>query len=164
MSDLGTSTTPGSEAISIESRLTSLLRARKEYLDKVDEIDKQLTNVVRDEVPSTNNISIQILKAGLAASPINFESTFLEYHRTGKPSLVIAQRNRVLLNYPGYSEVALVVPSTPSSSSVRTNPLPLAEPVDQSYRVETPTRNVIDLNELAPYASLLEAYLANDNA
>jgi hypothetical protein len=159
MSEPNTSTTSEAEPTPFELQLASLLRLRGEYVNKIEEIDNQIANALQDKIPSTNNISLRLVKAGLTVSPINFENTFLDYRRINKPPLVIAQRNRVLLNYPGYSEVTLAAP--PGPSTVRTDPPLLTETFP---RAETPTRNVINPNELVPFESLLEAYLANNNA
>ena len=180
MSRTGTSQASKRKALSFNTVLRNLLRTRNNYVKKIKELDEQITTLLRENTPSTNEQSLQLLRTALSAASVNFNDTFIEYHRPNQSQLVIAQRNRVLLNFPVRVETTQVTSSTPppfennlSSQNFPviklepTNDLQLPEGINtvretdsQPARVETPTRNIINLEELGPPTSYLEHFLA----
>ena len=151
-----------SSTVSLDAKLQILLRSRRNYLDKIQQIDDQINNELRNNLPSSNAECLQIIKTAITTCSIDFNNTFLETPRQNKPSIIIAQRNRVLLNYPEFTELTSAIASPPSSSFTISAVQPLS-PNPSPFRPETPTRNTVDFSELAPPETFLESYLSKDS-
>jgi hypothetical protein len=150
-----------SSPISLNTKLQVLLLSRKSYIDKIKQIDEQIINTLRESTPSSNTECIQIIGTALAACSLDFDNTLIESPRPNKPSVIIAQRNRVLLNYPGFTELTTVSSSQSTPPTVSTSQ---PSSTDQSqFRAETPTRNLVNFAEFTSPETSLEDLLSNIN-
>jgi len=120
-------------APSLTSRLTGLLRLRKAYIDKVTEIDQRIANALRENTPTTNPECLLMIRTALEALSVDFNNTFVEYSRQGKPQLIITQRDKVQLNFPTATGVPQTTPSAP--------PAPLVRRKSTSSRIRADTKD-----------------------
>src|SRR5215467_13382416 len=120
MSRAGASQGTRSRALSFNTTLGNILRTRQNYVTKIKELDERIITLLCDNLPTTNEHSLQLMRTALSASSINFDNTYVEYHRPNQSQLVIAQRDKVTLNYHGRTETEYVTSSTPppATSSV----------------------------------------------
>ena len=166
----------------LDATLGNLLRARKRHLDKLKEIDTQVAEILRNNTPTSNGECLQIIRTALASSSIDFNKTYVHYHRPGHIPLVLAQENRVRLTFseqPGTSSINPSAPpfaTVPDSQAITATPLEtvnITQTPDSigittevntfEQRIESPTRNIIDFSRLEPPSSFLEGYLTSFN-
>src|ERR1700739_2024398 len=104
-------------AVSLNTKLHLLLITRNTYLEKIKQIDGQIIDELLKNTPSSNTECLQIIGTALSASTLDFENTIIESPRPNKPPIIIAQRNRVLLNFPGFTELDTVNPNQSAFSA-----------------------------------------------
>ena len=163
--------------LNLNTHLANLLKARKEYSNKLKEIDKEITATLRYNPPSSNEQCLQIMRTALGSLSVDFEKSFIEYHRPGQSSLVLAQENRIIYNAYCQPRPASVTSTAstvilnhenqfsgePVSETVRRQPIPddivIATPPNPLEFIETYMRN-IDCSEPVSPPNFLDSELS----
>jgi len=170
--------------VPLETKLTFLLNQRKNFLNKIKDADEQISKLLRDQTPESNTECLRIIIAALTAGSFNFDNTILEFHQTTQPNLIIVRKDKVNILSPESLltvKILSVTPTlTPSSlltprreQSIQTRLIsesvkpPLQSTTSETPQgtnseascSESPTRNIVDFEKLAPPESFLEEYL-----
>lgn len=116
------SSNPTTSNVLLNPKLSTLLKTRESFLEKVKEFDEQMSNVLHDGILESNVERLKLITSALAASLFNFKTTILEFYYPTQPQLIIARKDKVYIQSPESLQTTRVNPvAPPSFSSISIN-------------------------------------------